>query len=716
MYLITMSGYIQFGDETEKYRVAQSIVERGEFSFRPTDQRNVVGTGGRTFSGYELGQTLIEVPFYAFGKLANTVFPVSDPNWMTMLFVGLLNPLATALMVVLFYHTCLQLGIQNKTAVGLTLVLGLSTIVFPYSRGFTREPLLTLFTLLGFYMAIRFRATNANRFLLLAGLVSGFLAFIKLIHALLIPVLLVYLAVWIVQREQDKRSPRQEIFWQTVRGLTIFLLPGIVFIFIQSMYGFMRFGSFSSGLGGVRTDPITWTLMVISEGHPNEAIWGLLFSLDKSFLLYSPPVVLSFVAWIWWFRAQPREAIAILVLVLIEFTAVFLRVDWDGGTWWGPRYLVQITPLVMLPLGFLIDKTSLIQRRMWTGVLVVLAILGFLIQVVGALVSDRDYLDIVGAPSALMGQLDFLSHGVFDSLVVYLIPAGIPVRINPYAIVLIVIVVGLGIWLANWMRAQEFSVPRARAWRGLALVLGIELLAFGVWVVAPYSQVLTARADTKFVAANTFLADGRTCEATKLYGIALSRGTAQAAPAVARIEHVASRPQGIGFSANDLLTDEERSGDAVLSRDAETSISDDGAFKASTAGQQDVIARGLSYSIPAKPNQMYQVSGWVKSENIYGTGYGVVTVFEDNGLWEKSRVTDMVNVDETSGWQFFRKTFTTLPTTRRFIIAAGLWKTFGTVWVDGVQLAETSASNPASPNLASVCPQTGIRKSDLPSH
>lgn len=42
-----MPGVIQYGDEAEKYLVAQSVIKRLDFSFRPTVMRNEAGAGGR---------------------------------------------------------------------------------------------------------------------------------------------------------------------------------------------------------------------------------------------------------------------------------------------------------------------------------------------------------------------------------------------------------------------------------------------------------------------------------------------------------------------------------------------------------------------------------------------------------------------------------------------------------------------------------------------
>ncbi len=95
------------------------------------------------------------------------------------------------------------------------------------------------------------------------------------------------------------------------------------------------------------------------------------------------------------------------------------------------------------------------------------------------------------------------------------------------------------------------------------------------------------------------------------------------------------------------------------------------------------------------PNTAYELSGWMKTEDIYGAGYGVVTLYEDDGNWGSGRTTDLTSLDETHGWQPFGNGITTLATTKRVIIKASLWKSFGTVWVDGLVLRPAIPPLPA---------------------
>jgi hypothetical protein len=251
------------------------------------------------------------------------------------------------------------------------------------------------------------------------------------------------------------------------------------------------------------------------------------------------------------------------------------------------------------------------------------------------------------------------------------------------------------------MRHAEIGLPASRrlSIAFTVLLLLIEFAAGMAWIVAPYSQVLTAKADSKFVAANSFLDDGRTCEASALYRIAIARGTAFQPQAVARLSQLYPQPRGTLIAAGDLLAEVENPDNALVTEDDTNTITLNGSFKASAPEGADVIARGHASPIPLLGKTTYEVSGWIRTEDIYGEGYGAVTVYEDDGAFRKTRGTDIALADETNGWTQFHKTIETLPTTRRLYVAAGLWKSFGTVWIDGLQIAQITTENPASAEI-----------------
>jgi len=712
IYAFTMSGTIQYGDEIEKYRVAQSLVERQEFSFRPTAMRNQIGIGGRTYSIYELGQTVVEAPLYALGLLIHSLFPTPDVNWMTMLFVGFLNPLLTALTCVVLFRTCASLGFQQRTALILAVVFGLGTIALPYSRSFTREPLLGLFILLTFYAVHAFSKSNNPRWLIVAGASAGYLVFSKFIQAAVVPFFVLYILTAIFLAQKRRGADTRSIVLAIAKGLALFSLPVLLFMGLQSIYALTRFGTLYGGIAGTRGNPFIAIFSLLSISRPDQVAGQIFLSPEKSIFLYSPPALLFLVGWFRWLRLKPMEAGLCAVLVLIAIVTVLLRSDGDGGSWWGLRYLVQITPLLIIPIGALLELPSRTARGFWTGMLVLLSGIGLFVSAIGALTSDRDYLDIMGGIGThLNGQIDFLRHGALDSLVLSLSPAGFPLQINSYGVVLLTVIVVLGAWIVAQLRSSDAPPPTSPG-HGVALlvlVLAIEFAALITWIVAPYSQVLAAKGDTKFVSGNLFLADSRKCEATAMYLMAIERGTQYQRDALARLDELLPLARGTPVSADELMANVETERGALVSIDERAStesifnISGDGALRFSAALGQDASASATTDPMPALPNTTYEISGWMKTENVYGSNYGVVEFREDNGRWGMTRGTDLFALDETNGWRPFRKTITTLPTTQRIFLAAGLWKTYGTVWVDKLQIAQISPDNPPSA-VPQTCP------------
>ncbi len=693
LYLFTMSGSIRFGDESEKYRVAQSIVERGDLAIRPTVMRSNIGVGGRSYSSYELGQTLLEVPFYLIGKIALRFFPTPDPNWLTELFVGLLNPLITALTVVLLFQTGRLLGYRTRTALALAGAFGFATIAFPYSRSFTREPLLSLLILFSIYAVFQFEQSYKARWLLVTGSATGYLAFSKLIHGVVIPILLVYIVWVIVQTQRRAGIKPRAIGLAVLRGLVVFLLPAILFLVAQSVYAFARYSSPVAGLGGIKTDPASWVWMLIGLSEPLTATWGLLFSADKSLWLYSPPTILFGIALVYWWRQSPRQTALLLVLVLVEFLSVILRPDWDGGTWWGPRYLVQITPLLMLPIGILFESATRRARAIWISVFGGLSAMGLGVQIFGAFTNERDALDLAGQMSTLTVQFNYLSHGVVDSLLINWAPGSSLPQVNPFTFVLLGV---LGLSGAMLIGRSTRNQATGAVWPSALFVLFmgfVQAVGLIVWIVAPYPQVLAAKANTRLVAAGNFLAAGNQCVAMRLYLDALDQNTTDQPQAANQIAVLLPRAAGKDIPIDGLRGWENIPAGTLVTDDNVTSIAG-AAMRFSAPQGMDTDVSVASRPIGVKPNQTYELSGWTRGLALYGTGYASLALYEDNGNWGASRTTPIVGLEETSGWQPFHVRFTTLPTSRRVFINAGLYRTFGTFWIDGIQLIQVDLNAP----------------------
>ncbi len=684
LYAFTMEGTIRFGDEGERYLTAQSLVERHDLAIRiQPDLHRKIGVDGRNYSSYELGSILPLVPFYAAGAWAAQFFSASDPNQVELLFVGLFNPVVTALTVWLLYVFCQALGQPAGISAITAGLFGIATIALPYSKALEREPFLGLTLLFAVYAAYRFYRTNRYVWLWAAGLGAGACVFAKVANVILLPPLALYLALafWRV----DKPLRLKRVLAAAVSfGLAIAVLVGI-----QAASNWLRFGSLTDiGLASTWGNPLDY----FGLSNLPAGLSGMLFSSDKSIFLYSMPVLLCVPAGFVFFQEYKPEAL--LVGSLIAITLVFnaMNSNWSQTSWWGNKYLVPLIPLLILPVGSLLVRARASTRPVrvfWSIFVLLLGLAGIAVQVIAGLVDDRAYLDVTGLGIDLSGALDFLRHGAFTSLTLYSSPTGFVLRMTPYGMMLVVMLVLLGLIIARRIgRGETSGQERLRAVVLLvAFVLAIELVAFLAWVVAPYPRVLAARGDTEFVAGEQFRADGRTQEAVSMYALALDHDTRYMDNALARLDELNPRTPGESIDANALMVEVDRPPTGLVAEDYSRTISGDGSLKISIPGIQEANASARSDWIEVLPGTTYELSGWLRVENIYGSGYGVVGLYEDDGVWKNPRNTDIVGADQTTGWRPFRKTITTLSTTRRVMLSAGLWKTYGTLWIDSLELA-----------------------------
>lgn len=681
IYTFTMSGQIRFGDEGERYFTAQSIVERGDLAIPiQPDLHRKIGVDGRNYSSYELGSILPLVPFYALGAVVSKLFALPDAEGVTMLFSGLYNPVLTALAVVVLYRFGMGLGFSSKTSFGASAIFGLSTIALPYSKAFERESVLALCLLLATYAAVRFRQTGKTQWLVLTSFSAAFLVFAKLASVIMLPFFALYFAlIWIA-------THKSILCRETLFAAFAFVAPIVLLVGIQAFSNRMRFGSFTdTGLASIWGNPLSYFgLEYLPQG-----LLGTLFSLEKSIFLYSPPIILFLPAWVLFFKRQRSEAILILCLILVNLVFNAMNVNWAQASWWGLKYLVLLTPLLILPIGFLLEamEQSRAARAGWF-IVAAFAVAGFAVQVVGVLVDDREYLDIVGHGIDLADGIGFLRYGAIDPLLIQFSPVSRWIQINPFGVLLLATVAIFFGWIV-WRLSEggsKVTVNLRASWGVLVAVLLIQFIGMTLWVILPFSQVNVARADSKVVAGDLFLSDGKLCEAKAMYLRALDRETSFQVAVVERLAQLAPRASGTGFSADDLMRSLETSDETEIRRDDANSIVGDGALMIRAPLGQETSATALSDFVDVQSNGTYEISGWIKSKSVAVSGYGVITVYEDDGTWASHRSMDIWAVNGTHGWQLFAKRFMTLSTSKRLLVKVGLWKSAGTVWVDGITL------------------------------
>jgi hypothetical protein len=398
LYLLTANGRIDSGDGEAIYQMTRSIVEKHTFAIPPPPpeekfydsfgreipQQLLDGGGaygawgaeGHYYSKYGIGQSLIAIPLYLGGLVLGRVVPYPSIHFLTRFSTALLNPLVSAVVCVLVFGFCTRLGFPTRSAFTLTLVYGLGTIAWPYSKTFYSEPLVTMFLLASVYVLVFLKSKSRVARLLLAGGLWGASILVKLTALIVAPALFLYL----VARGRERGQQPCDL----AGDLALLLVPVLGSLLVIFWYNAVRFGvGFDTGYRAVN-----WSLSGGVMG-----LYGLLFSPGRGLFLYMPIVILSVPALLNFYRQHKWEA-TLFSLIVAAYTLVHSAYSsWEGGGVWGPRLLLPMIPFLIIPLSSLLPAIS---KRKWLEFLfVALLFCSILIQISAISVSNIRHLQAV---------------------------------------------------------------------------------------------------------------------------------------------------------------------------------------------------------------------------------------------------------------------------------------------------------------------------------
>jgi hypothetical protein len=190
------------------------------------------------------------------------------------------------------------------------------------------------------------------------------------------------------------------------------------------------------------------------------ATLGYLFSPSKGVFWYSPILILAAGAPFLLPRRNWREAWLPLVLT-VGFAVIYAAVRgplWHGGTGWGGRYTVPMTPFLMVGSLPLLDRTIQAKKLAPKVIVGVLALVGLIIQI-GAV------------------YVNFLDYGIYQQAATHLVPW------NDTIIWSIQWSQALGtlLYLPNAQPDIIWLIPQAD-WLVIVVILaGLILIVAGLW-------------------------------------------------------------------------------------------------------------------------------------------------------------------------------------------------------------------------------------------
>lgn len=371
-YLLTFSGNASVMEDVRTLRVdvASSIVERLDLAVPD----GIRGADGREYSWFPIGSSLLAIPFCLIGKSAGV------PSENIFAIMNLLVCAATPVLVFLFASS---LGYSNRASLYTSVLYGIGTMSWYYSKDPGDHALETFFVLLSVYFMWRHLKDKTLSSLIFSALYLGMAFIIRPTSILVIPPLLILM----ISQYPEESDFKARLRFLMGRGALffLFLLP---FVGLFFWYNYCRFGTiFETGYGlmAARLGFDFFTGTPILTG-----LLGFVLSPGKGFFYYSPVAVLFFFSINIFRKTHPLPAFCFILIILLYLFFYSRNIYWHGDWAWGPRYIFITTPFLILPIAALFDSPAW-QRKTTKLFICALLAVSILIQLASVSVNPLNY-------------------------------------------------------------------------------------------------------------------------------------------------------------------------------------------------------------------------------------------------------------------------------------------------------------------------------------
>jgi hypothetical protein len=363
-YLTTAGGSMTSTDGVVAFNVTQNLVEAGSIatSGGVIELPAYRGRGGRFYSPFGIAQSIWNIPFYFAGRAVDAVIPtkVGRSDTITKAVVALGTGPAAALMVWSCFALLVALGVPLERSVAVSLLLAFATPLWPYSGFGFNQPLTGMFLWLALFAAVA-GTTGGIRIapLIWCGVAAG--AALLTRHEMMLAAAVI--AAWLAVRSGVRR-----------RGAIAAYLAGYIPMLL--VWGGLNWWRFGNPLeSGYLRDP--------TPGYGSSLLTGasgLLFSPYSSIFIYCPVALLVVAAMPAFWQRRRTDALLLVAVCGAVFLLYASLANWMGARSYGPRYLVPLLPMLVIPLAFWTPG------RTFRPVLIAVIVLSILVQVPGVLV------------------------------------------------------------------------------------------------------------------------------------------------------------------------------------------------------------------------------------------------------------------------------------------------------------------------------------------
>ena len=370
-YLLTSSGRVRTIDEVLPLFQAETFIHHGNFSVPQAVAGNLfIGKYdrfGRPEAPYPPAFALAITPAFVAGQFLSAHLPgipSRSRDLVSDFFVTGSNAILAALAVMFAFLLLRSMGLGQRPALLVAMLIGLATPLFAYSASFFTEPL-TAAVLFGAALSLFGVPTGAQISVpraIAGGALLGAAVWIRPTHVVTIPI---FLAAVVLRNGRVGRSAA------LIAGAAASLIVGAYLARNAALFGSpFDFGYARITEAGRRMNSFDTPFFT--------GFFGFILSPGKSVFLFAPPAMLA----IWGLPRLwrlDRGLATIAATTPVAYLLLYSKFSqWEGNYCPGPRYLVPALSLLCLSLGPLLARPSRRAQR----IAIFLGIAGFCVQLV----------------------------------------------------------------------------------------------------------------------------------------------------------------------------------------------------------------------------------------------------------------------------------------------------------------------------------------------
>ena len=369
------------------------------------------GRGGRLYSWYGIGQSLLMLPADVLGTWMEN-WPLfseyrDDPEVRSIVVSYSTNILISVLTALIAFRLLRQMRFSTTESVAGVLALLFCTTHLHYSQNMMENNYIMLLTLAGFSWQFEWLRTGSRRALVIGSAALGLNLLTRLTTGLdlIAGGVFILLVIWF-------DGVHGRALWQRLLAYCRIAAPVYLFFFaIDRAYQFYRYQSWTNTYVSVFAREYHMLDPRLPASFPwstpfHVGVMGALFQPEKSIFLFDPLLLLAIflIPWLWSRLTPEVRAYAMAsFLLLAAYICFYARYTyWSGDFAWGDRYVstaVELATLIAVPV--LLRYRGQLGRVIWSAgcLLIVLSLAIQLASLVFWLPLEIYQMDTLGHPT-----------------------------------------------------------------------------------------------------------------------------------------------------------------------------------------------------------------------------------------------------------------------------------------------------------------------------